>query len=144
MSKIFASLSFLLMLTACEKSVNSGYIPIYSKYPTDINREWEYNTTIRLEFYDLDGRIDSTEFQDLGNTVCRIINLNDTLGDFSNLILFKEFDLATPQNVHRMWYLNADSGLYAIAYQNPGSSQVILPKLIINSTDELKRIIKLT
>lgn len=142
MSKIFASLAFLLILTACEKSVNSGYIPNYSKYPIELNKEWEYNTIFKLEFYDSTGHIDSTEIMDLGNTICKITKLNDSVGNFSNLILFEEYDVATPQFVNKMWYLNADSGLYAIAYSNPGSSQIIIPRMNIKSDEDFIKIIK--
>ncbi|MEP0861811.1 MAG: hypothetical protein HRF52_10295 [Ignavibacterium sp.] len=142
MSKIFASLSLIILFTACEKSVNSGDIPNYSKYPVELNKEWEYNTIFKLEFYDSTGHIDSTEIMDLGNTICKITNLNDSIGNYSNLVLFEEYDVATPQFVNKMWYLNADSGLYAIAYYNPGSSQTIIPKMNIISDKDLIKIIK--
>lgn len=143
MSKIIASFFLLIVFTSCEKSINSGGIPIWSKYPIQLNREWEYNTTFKLEFYDSTGRIDSTEVIDLGNTICEITSLNDTMGNLINLVQFQEYDVLTPQNVHKMWYLNADSGLFAIAYSNPGSSQVILPKANIKNFDNIKYIINL-
>lgn len=142
MSKIFASLSLIILFTACEKSVNSGDIPNYSKYPVELNKEWEYNTIFKLDFYDSTGHIDSTEIMDLGNTICKITNLNDSLGNYSNLVLFEEYDVATPQFVHKLWYLNSDSGLYAIAYANPGSSQIIVPKMNFNSRTDLINFIK--
>ncbi|MCA2005487.1 MAG: hypothetical protein LDL01_06775 [Ignavibacterium sp.] len=143
MSKLFFIIVSLTLLSACEKSINSGEIPISSKYPTQLNREWEYNTTIRLEFYDSTGHIDSTELMDSVNTICKIIRVNDTIGDFKNLVLFEEYDVLTPQNVHKLWYLNADSGLYAIAYSNPGASQTIVPKANIKSYNDFINMIKL-
>lgn len=142
MSKIPALLFLLIIFTSCEKSVNSGDIPIH-KYPTQLNREWEYNTTIKLEFYDSTGRIDSTDVMDLGNTICKITSLNDTMGNLINLIQFQEYDVLTPQNVHKMWYMNADSGFYAIAYSNPGTSQVIVPKANVKNYNDIKYLISL-
>ena len=142
MSKIPALLFLLIIFTSCEKSVNSGDIPIH-KYPTQLNREWEYNTTIKLEFYDSTGRIDSTEVMDLGNTICKIRRVNDTIDNFKNLVLFEEYDVLTPQNIHKMWYMNADSGLFAIAYSNPGTSQVIVPKANIKNYNDIKYLISL-
>ncbi|AFH49075.1 Hypothetical protein IALB_1365 [Ignavibacterium album JCM 16511] len=141
MSKIFASLALIILFTACEKSVNSGNIPNYSKYPIELNKEWEYNTIFKLEYYDLSGHIDSTEIMDLGNTICKITKLNDSVGNFSKLVLFEEYDVTTPQYIHKMWYLNADSGLYAIVYSNPGSSQIIIPKMNIKSDEDFIKII---
>ncbi|MFN3872430.1 MAG: hypothetical protein ACK4R9_05480 [Ignavibacterium sp.] len=142
MSKIPALLFLLIIFTSCEKSVNSGDIPT-NKYPTQLNREWEYNTTIKLEFYDSTGRIDSTDVMDLGNTICKIRRVNDTIDNFKNLVLFEEYDVLTPQNIHKMWYMNADSGLFAIAYSNPGTSQVIVPKANIKNYNDIKYIINL-
>lgn len=143
MSKTLASFFLLIIFTFCEKSVNSGYIPTWYKYPTQLNREWEYNTTIKFEFYDSTGHIDSTEVMDLGNTICKITSLNDTIGNLINLTQFQEYDVLTPQNVHKMWYMNADSGLYAIAYSNPGTSQIIVPKANIKNYNDVKYIINL-
>lgn len=142
MPKLLSILAILIILTACEESVNSGDIPNYSKYPVELNKEWEYNTIIKFEYYDSTGHIDSTEIWDIGNTICKITNLSDSIGNFSNLVLFEEYDFATPQYVNKMWYLNADSGLYAIAYANPGNSQIIVPKMNFNSRTDLINFIK--
>lgn len=133
MAKQLLIIASLTLLLACEKSVNSGEVQIPSKYPTQLNREWEYNTTIKLEFYDSTGHIDSTEIMDFGNTICKITSLNDTIGNFSNLILFESYEVLTPQYVSKIWYLNADSGFYAIAYSYPGAAQPITPKANIKS-----------
>ncbi len=143
MSKLVASFFLIIFLTACEESVNSGNIPDYSKYPVQLNREWEYNTILKIEYYDSNGHIDSTEMMDLGNTICKITSLNDTIGNLTHLICFAEYDLSTPQYVHKVWYLNADSGLYAIAYCNPGSSQIITPKMYHSSHQDINKITRL-
>jgi len=142
MSKILISLSLLLLFTSCENVVNSGYIPEYSKYPVVLNKEWEYNTRFILEYYDSTGRIDTTEIIDVGNTICRITSINDSLANYNKLCLFEEYDVATPQFIHKNWYLNADSGLYAIAYLNPGSSQFIVPTMHSNGFEHLPNFIK--
>lgn len=142
MSKLLLIIASLTLLLACEKSVNSVDIPISSKYPTHLNREWEYSTTIKLEFYDSTGHIDSTVIMDSAITICKITRVNETIGNFTNLALFEEYDVLTAQNVHKMWYLNADSGLYAIAYSNPGASQIIVPKANLKTISDFINIIK--
>ena len=41
-----------------------------------------------------------------------------------------------------MWYMNLDSGLYVIAYSNPGASQLVLPKTSVMTFERLKHLIK--
>ncbi|MGQ9798224.1 MAG: hypothetical protein ACUVRG_02870 [Ignavibacterium sp.] len=142
MSKLIFILPVLILFIGCEKVVNSGNLPIYSKYPTKLNNEWEYNTIFSYEYYDSTGNIDSSSIIDLGNTICKITNINDSIGNFSKLILFEEYDVATPDYVHKTWYVNADSGLYAIAYSNPGASQIIIPKQNPKSLESFKQLIK--
>ena len=142
MSKLFFILPIFFLFIACEKVVNSGNLPIYSKYPTQLNTEWEYNTIMMFEYYDSTGHLDSSSTWDLGNTICKITNINDSIGNFSKLILFEEYDVATPNNIHKSWYVNADSGLYSIAYSNPGSSQIIIPKQNLKSFESLKQMLK--
>lgn len=143
MSKLFLAVSFLLLFISCEKLVNIGDIPSNSKYPAKIGHEWEYNTAWKFEYYDSTGNIDSTSTQDLGNTIVKVTKENEVVSNYTNLIQFENYDVATPQNIHRMWYLNADSGFYAIAYYNPGVSQFVIPKQNDLSLDQLKKIIKL-
>ena len=128
MSKLFLFLSLLFFLTGCEQLNNVGGINNSQKYRSKVGNEWEYNTTWKLEFYDSIGNIDSTSFEDLGNTVVRIITEEYTLGLFKDLIMFESFDLSTIHNVNQTWYLNADSGLFAIAYSNPGATQPVFTK----------------
>ncbi|MCL6495121.1 MAG: hypothetical protein K6T54_10140 [Ignavibacterium sp.] len=142
MSKLFFILPIFLLFIACEKVVNTGNLPIYSKYPTQLNTEWEYNTIVMFEYYDSTGQFDSSSVMDLGNTICKISRINDSITNFKKLILFEEFDVATPDNIHRMWYINSDSGFYAIAYSNPGTSNFIIPKQIFSSPESFKQLIK--
>lgn len=142
MSKLFFILPILFLFIACEKVVNSGNFPIYSKYPTQLNTEWEFNTIMMFEYYDSTGNIDSSSVMDLGNTICKISSINDSITNFKKLILFEEFDVATPDNIHRMWYINSDSGFYAIAYSNPGTSKFSIPKQIFSSPESFKQLIK--
>uniref|UniRef100_A0A832G7R3 Lipoprotein n=1 Tax=Ignavibacterium album TaxID=591197 RepID=A0A832G7R3_9BACT len=142
MSKLFFILPILFLFIACEKVVNSGNFPIYSKYPTQLNTEWEYNTIMLFEYYDSTGNIDSSSVMDLGHTICKITNINDSIGNFSKLILFEEYDVATPTNIHKTWYVNADSGLYSIAYSNPGSSQIVIPKQHLKSFEYFIQTVK--
>lgn len=143
MYKLVFTASVLLFFTSCEKLVNIGDVPSTSEYPSQLGYEWEYNTTWKLEYYDSSGHIDSSSFQDLGNTIVRVTKVHDTIGIYNNLIRFEDYDLATPQNIHSMWYLNADSGLYAIAYHNPGASQFVVPKQNSMSPKQFKKILKL-
>lgn len=143
MKKLSIISALILIFVGCEKLVNIGDIPTNVKYPSELDREWEYNTVWKFEFYDSLGHIDSTSIQDLGNTIVKVTSEQETLGTYNNLIRFEDYDAATPQNIHRMWYLNADSGFFAIAYHNPGISQLVIPKQKITTLEELKRIIKL-
>ncbi len=142
MSKLFFVVSFLLLFISCEKLVNIGDIPSNSKYPDKIGHEWEYNTVWKFEYYDSTGYIDSTSIQDLGNTIVKVTKENEVVGSYTNLIRFEDYDLATPQNIGKIWYLNADTGLIAVAYQNPGNSQHVIPKQSLTSIDQFKSFIK--
>lgn len=132
MSKLIFILPILILFFGREKVVNSGNPPIYSKYPTKLNNEWKYNTIFIFEYYDSTGNIDSSSIIDFGNTICKIIIINDSINNFNKLILFEEYYVATPYNVHKTWYVNADSDLYAVTYSNPGASQIIIPKQNLN------------
>lgn len=128
MSKILFLLSTLMLFSSCEQLVNIGDVTSSQKYPAKTGHEWEYYTEWKLEYYDTAGHIDSTSIGSSENTIVRIITEEDTLGLYKNLVLFESFDLSTPQNVNKTWYMNADSGLFAIAYSDSGSSQFIWPK----------------
>ena len=128
MHRIIIISSILLLFNSCEQLVNTGDLTSSQKYPTKIGHEWEYYTEWKLEYYDTTGNIDSTSTGFSENTIVRIIKESDTLGFYKDLVLFESFDLSTPQNINKTWYLNADSGLFAIAYSNAGSSQFVWPK----------------
>ena len=116
----------LLIMTGCD--VCSSYPTEQLKYPAQTGNQWEYHTTMTLEYYDSTGRIASDEILDLGNTIVKIESENDTLNSHSNLVLFTSYDLSTPENIQKSWYANSNSGLYVIAYAGAGSSQPVLPK----------------
>lgn len=143
MSKIFFIISILFLFVSCENIVNEGDINSSQKYPSQVGREWEYNTIIKVEYYDTLGGFDSTSVEDLGNTIVRIVKDKDSVGAYSNLILFEDFDLTTPQNIHKIWYLNTDSGFYAIAYWNAGASQPVVPKQGNFTLHQFKELIKI-
>ncbi|WP_337872394.1 hypothetical protein [Ignavibacterium sp.] len=142
MSKLFFILPSLILLISCDEAVNTGNISVYPKYPTLLRTVWEYNTIMKYEYYDSTGNIDSSSVIDLGNTICTISSINDSITNFKKLILFEEFDVATPDYIHRMWYINSGSGFYAIAYSNPGTSNLIIPKQIFSNPENFKQLIK--
>lgn len=143
MKKLYILTALIFIFFGCEKLVNVGDIPSNAKYPTDFGREWEYNNVWKFEFYDSLGHVDSTSIIDMGNTIVKVTKHNEVVGSYTDLIRFESYDLVTPQNIDKMWYSNADSGFYAVAYQNPGSAQTVLPKQNIKTLEDLKKIIKL-
>lgn len=144
MTKLFFLISLLILVVSCENITNEGEVNNNSKYPTKVGYEWEYNTTMKFELYDTLGHIDSTSFQDLGNTIVKVTKEFDTLGNFSNLIRFDVYDVSTPQNVNKMWYLNNDSGLTAVAYYNSGASLPVLPKNGRLTIEQIKTLLKIS
>jgi hypothetical protein len=140
MSKLFFILSILILFSGCEELVNIGTPS--QKYPTHVGREWEYTTTWKLEYYDKTGHIDSNSTETMDNTIVKIIKEADTIGSYNDLVLFASFDLSAPQSINKMWYMNADSGLFVIAYSNPGASQPVFPKQSIMTFEKLKHFIK--
>lgn len=116
----------LLIFKGCD--VCSTYPTEQLKYPAKIGNQWEYHTTMTIEYYDSSGNIGSVETFDFGNTIVKIESENDTLNGIPQFILFTSYDLSTPEYIHKSWYANPDSGFYVIAYSNAGSSQPVLPK----------------
>jgi hypothetical protein len=143
MKKIFLLLSFFLLFESCEQIITEGDFSSSIKYPAKVGYEWEYNTTWKLELYDTLGHVDSTSFENLGNTVVKVTKEFDTVGTLSNLIRFEVFDVSTSQNVNKMWYVNDDSGLTAIAYYNPGASQPVLPKNGRSTIQQIKLLLRI-
>lgn len=142
MKKIFLLLSFIFLFASCEQVITEGDFSSSTKYPANVGYEWEYNTTWKFEFYDSTGHIDSTSFENLGNTIVRVAKEQDVVGAYTSLIRFQDYDTATPQNIHTMWYINNDSGLFAIAYSNAGASQPVVPKQKTLTIEQLKKLIK--
>ncbi len=99
------------------------------KYPAEQKYEWEYNTKNIIELYDSSGHLQNPDTVDLGNTVVKIEAVDQSAGDYSKLTIFESYEVQTPKNIQRTWYLNADSGLFAIAYHSAGSSQPVEPKI---------------
>jgi hypothetical protein len=122
---LFAILG-LLIFKGCE--VCSTYPTEQIKYLTKTGNQWEYHSTMTIEYYDSLGNISSEERFDFGNTIVKIESANDTLNGEPHFILFTSYDLSTPENIHKSWYANPDSGFYVVAYSNAGSSQLVLPK----------------
>lgn len=135
---------FILTLTF-NCSEDNPIIPTkHLRYPDSLGIQWEYNTTMVIEHYDTLGNIISTETLDFGNTVVKIIKINDTLGLYNNLIKFETYDLSTPANMSYHWYSNTDTAFIAVAYLNAGSSQLVYPKINVNrylTFEELKDLI---
>jgi hypothetical protein len=142
MAKIFLSISIIIFFLGCEQLENISELNTSHKYPSQVGQEWEYNTMWKSEYYDQSGGINIASLENLGNTVVRITKVNERLGTYNNLILFESFEVNTPQNIQRMWYSNSDTGLFAIAYSNPGASQPVFPKQSIMSFEQLKHFIK--
>lgn len=142
MSKLLLFLSLLFFLAGCEQLNNVGEINNSQKYPAKVGNEWEYNTTWKLEFYDSTGNIDSTSFENLGNSIVRVVKEKDTIEIFTNLIRFEYYNVVSPQDINKMWYENNASGLSAIAYSNPGVSQWVVPKRSFSSHEQFRNMIK--
>jgi len=141
----FFSLAILIIFNSCNESEQGIDPPLGgTKYPTKLNTRWEYNTTTTIEYYDSTGHISGTETLDYGNTVVKIIKINDTLGLYNNLVKFETYDLSTPANIGYYWYSNTDTAFTAVAYLNAGPSQWVIPKINVNrylTFEELKDLI---
>jgi hypothetical protein len=139
-------LVFFTFLLSCSEDDPTNPT-ILKKYPTKKNMEWEYTTTTILDYYDTLGHIIDTENFDLGNTIVKIINTDDSLGIYSNLIKFECYDVQTANSKNYNWYSNSDTAFKLIAYSNSGSSQLVYPKSGNRrylTLEELHLIIKLT
>lgn len=133
-------ISALAYIIGCE-TLTDYTIPT-NKYPTNIGKEWEYNSTWYFEYYDSTGHIDSVVTQDLGNTIVRIVYDNASIGHYNNVICFESFDLDSNLNISTIWYVNSDSGFYGVAYSAPGVAQPLLPKQNLTRLNVLNYLIK--
>ena len=116
----------LLIIDSCD--YHSMYPAEQLKYPAKKGNHCEYHTITTIEYYDSAGNISSVDTFDLENTIVKIESDNDTLNGNPHFVLFISYDLSSPENINKLWYTNPDSGFYAIAYSNAGSSQLVLPK----------------
>jgi hypothetical protein len=122
-----AALLIPFLIIGCKSNINS---PVDSlKYPSGLNNQWEYNTIYKNIYYNSSGNPEDSSEQNLGNTIVRIAGINQVIGSISNLTLFECYDSGTPTQIEKDWYLNADSGFYAVAYANAGGSQTVIPKI---------------
>ncbi len=137
--KTFVTIFPLLILINCTEDL----IPPTNqkKYPTELNKSWTYSTKMYEQFYDSLGNLSDSTLVFSDTTVVKIVKLNDTVGNYNNLIQFISYDLSSQQNIQKMWYLNNDQGLYAIAYSNAGSSQPILPKVNVSQQNDFLKMI---
>ena len=120
------AVSFLLLIIGCKSNINSPAESV--KYPSGLNNQWEYNTVFRTIQYDSHGNLADSSNQIIGNTIVKIIGVNQSLGSISNLILFECYETDTPTLIEKDWYLNADSGFYCIAYSSAGAAEPVNPK----------------
>ena len=121
-------LVFFTILLSCSEDdpINSSTL---KKYPTKMNAEWEYSTVTTIDYYDTLGHIVDSETFDFGNTIVKIIDTDDSLGIYKNLVKFECYDVETPNTKSYNWYSNSDTAFKLIAYSNAGSSQVVYPKI---------------
>jgi hypothetical protein len=119
-----------LLLNSCKNSDN-GNDPINNGiYPVNANFEWEYSTIVYTSYYDSSGNIDSSQTIDLGNTIVRITDINQTINGYNDLIKFISYEVSSPDNIATDWYENKTDGFYSIAYKNAGAAQPVIPKFI--------------
>jgi hypothetical protein len=121
-------LIFICLLISCSED-NPTNSSETKKYPTRLNMEWEYSTIMIIEYYNSIGYIADKETLDLGNTIVKIVNTNDSLGVYSKLVKFESYDVLTANQKKYDWYSNSDSGLTLIAYSNAGATQPVIPKI---------------
>ncbi len=126
---VFVVFVSLLLYSGCKDAKTGIVIPEnVGKYPFAKNNEWEYKTVIKSEYYNKYGGFDSTIIEELGNTIVRVISINQPLKSYDSLFIVESFEVKTPQWKSEHYYLNADSGLYGIAYNNAGVAQGVIPK----------------
>jgi len=137
--KTFITIFSLLILVNCTEEL----IPPTDqrKYPTELDNSWTYSTKMYVQDYDSLGNLSDSTLIFSDTTIVKIVKLNDTVGNYKNLIQFISYDLSSPQNIGKMWYLNNENGFYAIAYSNAGSSQPILPKGRVRTQSDLLKMI---
>jgi|GEM_PF-1884512 len=128
----------------------AGFLPPSKLYPAKLNNSWEYEVFDKIEYYNNSGQIDNTEVFNWPNRIVTVTKTGDSVGTYSNLMLFEDYSIHKPQTRHYTWYSNSDSGFYSIAYAgSPGESSgvFIFPKINPNkkyvTVDEFRRIASL-
>jgi hypothetical protein len=99
-----------------------------TKYPANLNNEWEYQTTATYSYYNKSGGIDSTQNLTYDNQIIKVIKIDDSLKNYKELIKFEIYNKPDHENISYNWYLNSDTSFSAIAYNNAGVTQFIQPK----------------
>ncbi|MEJ2617363.1 MAG: hypothetical protein P8Z35_20595 [Ignavibacteriaceae bacterium] len=118
-----------IILFGC-KGKNQGVDPenYSNKYPTNLNYQWEYSSTLTNEYLNNTGGIDSTQTFQIPNTTVKITSINDTLPGYKNLVKIEAYNADSPGSFSEEWYTNNDSVFSIIAYRNAGNSYPIIPK----------------
>lgn len=125
-------LSFLLLwLQSCSEKSDNAVNPRH--YPVDMNSVLEYTTTLYIQYYDSSGNLLDPESILTDYSEVHVMSNHDSLGNYNNLYLLISFDKNFPFDSSKRWYLDSDSGFYAIAYSTPGSIHNVLPKRSCNS-----------
>ncbi|HPI37689.1 MAG TPA: hypothetical protein PK397_07065 [Ignavibacteriaceae bacterium] len=115
-----------------EAGEGTGFVETSKLYPARLNNSWEYEVSNKIEFYNNYGQIDSTEVLNWPNQIISVIKTGDSVGTYSNLVLFENHIVGTPDVKHYIWFLNNDDGFYSVAYAGSAgesSGVSINPKL---------------
>ncbi|MFZ0454685.1 MAG: hypothetical protein WCE54_07970 [Ignavibacteriaceae bacterium] len=112
------------------KGKNQGVDPDgnLSRYPANLNYQWEYSSNLTNEYLNDIGGIDTTQTLELTNTIVKITSINDSLPGYKNLVKIEAYNADSPESFSENWYVNNDSVFSIIAYRNAGSSYPIIPK----------------
>lgn len=98
-----------------EAGEGTGFVETSKLYPARLNNSWEYEVSNKIEFYNNYGQIDSTEVLNWPNQIISVIKTGDSVGTYSNLVLFENYIVNTPDVKHYTWFLNNDDGFYSVA-----------------------------
>lgn len=150
MKKIFL-IVFLFFFTVLIVSncSNSDYDnPSLLRYPTNVGYEWKYSTTDIIIKYDTLGNLTDTLFSMVQFSTLRIHRANVSIEPFNDqpaellalrqagLIEFHGYLDSLPSQINQTWFSNSDTGFFAIAYRNPGTTPIIIPKTKYVINDE--------
>lgn len=131
MKKIFLiAFSFfitVLIVSNCSNSDDDN--PSSLRYPANVGNEWRYSTTDLIIKYDTLGNLKDTLLSMVQFSTLRVHQVNVSIDPFDGLIEFNDYLDNIPSSVHKAWYSNSDTGFFSIAYQNPGVTPLIIPKM---------------